>query len=429
MNSFNQKFMSVISNLFSYKKLPQVFLGFAAMQIGFGFFSNMYGVFINTFLLKATGDFNVALKYNMIVFFAQACVMVLSVFLIRHKSVIVSIKLGLIFYCLIYLAIIIFGENMAGSYQIVALIFAAAGGFITLPYGVLLCEFTSDKNRDMAIGYLSIWGGIAGLTMPAVAGILISMFQGFNGYRVMFAVTLLITLYTYYLATKIASVAPLTKKSHFGTVIKYFFQHRVDRLMFLASTLSSVREGVFRFILALILYQYIKDEAIIGLNALVCGIAAVIASWAYSKIVKPSNRFACMTFSVSVMMVGSVMMLFNTSMYAIVLFGILSSLSNIFIVAPQDNYTYLFLQEVERTHDKRPEYQTIKEFFLAIGRNIGILLTLIMIDSKWGYIIPLICVIASQYLMIYVTKLAAKELEQEGIRSKPNLELSNVMEG
>ena len=422
MNNFNKKCTLIFSNLFSYKKLPKVFLSFAAMQIGIVFFSNMYGVFINTFLLKATGDFNVALKYNMIVFFALACVMILSVFLIRRKSVIVSIKLGLILYCLIYLSIIIFEEHMAGYYPLIALIFSAAGGFCVLPYGVLISEFTNDKNRDMAIGYLSMWTGIAALSMPAIAGILISMFNNFNGYRIMFVAALMITLYTFYLATKIEAIAPLEKKSHFGTVIKYFFKYRVERYMYLASTLSAIRDGVFRFILSLILYQFIKDEAIVGINAFVCGIAAVIASWAYSKIVKSNNRFKCMTISLSILLVGSVMMLFSTSAFTIVLFGILSSLSNIFIVTPQDNYTYLMLQEVKRTHDKRPEYQTIKEFFLATGRNVGILLTLLMIDGKWGYMMPLIVIIASQYLMIYVTKLAARELEKEKAGAEVEME-------
>jgi len=400
--------------LVSFRKLPQTFMGFAVLQICMAFFMNMHGVFINTFLLKATGDFGIALKFNMIVFFVQACVMVLSVFYVRRKTVIGSLRLGLILFALIYVSIIVFGGNMAGSYIFVALIFAAAGGFITLPYGVLLSEFTSDKNRDMAIGFLSMWFGIAALTMPALAGILISLFNGFNGYRVMFAVALAFTGLSYFLTTKVAPVAPLERKSHFGTVLGYLIKHRVDRLMYLASALSSIREGVFRFILSVILYQYLKNEAMVGLNSLICGIAAVLASWAYGKIVTPQNRFLCMAISVSIMVAGSVMMLFNTSAFSIVLFGVLASLSNIFIISPQDNYTYLLLQVVRRTHDKRPEYQTIKEFFIAIGRNTGILLTLLMVDQGWGYMVPLICVIVSQYLMIWVTRLAAEELDRNG---------------
>jgi YQGE family putative transporter len=404
--------MTAFIDLLSFRKLPEAFLGFAALQISMAFFSNMHGVFINTFLLKATGDFSVALKYNMLVFIAQACVMILSVFFVRRWSLIGSIRLGLVLYSVIYLGIIAAGERMAGSYVVIALIFAAAGGFITLPYGVMLSEFTNDRNRDMAVGFLNMWLGFAALTMPALAGILISLFGGFDGYRVMFAAALAITVFSFYLSTKVAPTAPLARKSNFGTVIGYFFKHRVDRLMFLASALSSVREGVFRFVLSVILYQYLKSEAIVGFNSLICGVAAVLASWAYGRIVKPGNRFVCMTISVTVMAVGSVLMLFNTGALAIVLFGILSALSSIFIVTPQDNYTYLLLQVVKRTRDKRPEYQTIKEFFIAIGRNVGILLTLLMIARGWGYIVPLICVVISQYLMIFVTKLAAIELER-----------------
>lgn len=407
-------YASALIGLVGFHKLPKVFMGFATLQVCMAFFMNMHGVFINTFLLKATGDFGVALKFNMIVFFVQACFMVLSVFYVRRKSVIGSIRLGLVLYALIYVSIIVFGGDMAGSYIFIALIFAAAGGFITLPYGVLLSEFTSDANRDMAIGFLSMWFGIAALTMPALAGVLISMFHGFNGYRVMFTVALAFTGLSYFLSTKVAPVAPLERKSHFKSALGYFFRHRVDRLMYLASALSSLREGVFRFILSVILYQYLKSEAIVGLNSLICGIAAVLASWAYGKIVTPKNRFLCMTFSVSVMMAGSVMMLFNTNAFSIVLFGILASLSNIFIISPQDNYTYLLLQVVRRTHDKRPEYQTLKEFFIAIGRNAGILITLLMVGRGLGYIVPLICVVFSQYLMIQVTRMAADELDRSG---------------
>lgn len=412
MSLVRRKFLAAFFDLLSFRKLPPAFLGFAALQIAMAFFMNMHGVFINTFLLKATGEFNVALKFNMIVFIAQACVMVASVFLVRKKTVLVSIRFGLVLYAMIYLSFIVLGERMAGSYVLIALIFAAAGGFITLPYGVLLSEFTSDKNRDMAIGFLNMWFGITALAMPVFSGILISSFAGFAGYRVMFAVALAIVILSLYLSTKVAPSAPLARESHFKVVLGYFLKHRVDRLMFLASTLSSIREGVFRFILTLILYQYLKNEAIIGANSLVCGIAAVLASWAYGKIVRPDNRFLCMIVSVTVMLMGSLLMLFDTGAFAIVLFGVLSSLGSIFIVSPQDNYTYLLLQVVGRTRDKRPEYQTIKEFFIAGGRNIGILLTLLMIDRGFGYIVPLICVIASQYLMIYVTRLAAAELER-----------------
>lgn len=365
--------ISRLFRFFSFKKLPEIFINFAILQIVISLFLNIQGVFINTFLLKATGELNVALKFNMIVFFAQACFMVLSVFYVRKRTVIGSTRLGLVMFAIIYMCIIVFGETMADSYVLLALIFAAAIGFIALPYGVLLSEFTSDEYRDIAIGYLSMWMGVSALVMPALSGLLISLFRGFTGYRVLFAVAFGITLVSFALTTRIAPNKPLERKSNFKAVLGYIISHRVDRLMFLASTLSSVREGVFRFILSVILYQFLKNEAIIGLNALICGIAAVASSWAYGKLVNPDNRFKCMTISVSLMMAGSVLMLFYDGAIAIVLFGILSSLTNIFIVSPQDNYTYLLLQIVPRTFDKRPEYQTVKEFFLAIGRNTGIL--------------------------------------------------------
>ena len=382
------------------------------MQISIVFFLNLHGVFINTFLLKATGDLNVILKYNMIVFFAQACMMVVSVYLVRATTLMCSIRLGLVLHAVIYLGIMVFGAGLAKSYTLIALVFAAAGGFTTLPYGVMVSEFTQDQNRDQAMGFLNMWFGIAALSIPAVAGLIISVFPGFGGYRVIFFLAFLIVLMAYFLSTRVDSISAIGRQAYFGSVIRSSFCNQLERLMYLASTLASLREGVFRFILSAILFQIVRNEAIIGFNSLICGLAAVIASWVYGKIVKPGNRIACMNFSVSVMLLGSILMLFNPNQYAIVLFGVLSSLCNVFIVTPQDNYTYLMLQVVERMKNKRPEFQTVKEFFLAVGRNGGIILMILMIQWGWGYIIPMIVVIASQYLMIFVTKLAAAELDR-----------------
>jgi len=405
--------MSVrISDALGLTVLSKEFMRYCDMYICFLFFFNMNNIFVSTFLYKATNDYRVVMYYNIWLYVAQAIATFLGVMSIKKRSIFTSTRMGILFHSVVYLAFMIFGEKLADYYPLIAIFFALGGGFYWLAESVYITSYTTDRHRDVAVGYTSLWSSISSIAVPTFAGMLVSLFSGFTGYRVLFGIGFALTLVCVYLSTRLAPVDRIdTSKPRFKEAFKEVFTIKAERAVIAASVFRGTRDGVFSFILSIMLFEMLQNEAYIGLNSFISGVAALISAWLYGKLVRPGNRGYWMKISVTVMVAVTALVFIKVDAVTIIILSLFTNLLANFMINPVFIYGYMLVQVVPEAIDKRLEAQTMVQVFLYVGRVAGIVATLLMVSAGWGYIIPLGILTLLQYVTVWMTRVAKREFE------------------
>lgn len=118
--------MEKIFSRLGYGGLGQAFYRFFSTHIRFVVFTNLHGVFMNTLLVRVTGDSNVALKFNIIVYIVMGVSMAASVWVTKRTSPVFTLRTGIVMYLLMYATFFLTLDHLDVSMPLLA-IFSGLG--------------------------------------------------------------------------------------------------------------------------------------------------------------------------------------------------------------------------------------------------------------------------------------------------------------
>ncbi len=388
------------------------FYKFLRMHLCFTVYTQMHGIFINTFLLKATGNNVDVMLFNAMLAIAQPIAMVGAVYLSRRTSPVLSQRLGLGLYLLVYGALAIFGEQAVGYSLLIAALLASAAGFYYTTYSLQILSYCDDRSRDVALGVSGMLAGIAALLTPVFSGFLISSFPGFTGYRVLFGCALAFTALSGYFSSRLSPITAYDgqRGNRLGQVVRALLLGKIERGVMLTSAVSGFRDGTMAFFLNMLLYQFVQSEALVGINSFLGGIAAVISAGLYSRWVKPESRVKSVAIAVSIIAATALMLFLRLNAYTIIAFNLVSCLCNIFVSNPPCSLYLSIVQRLPSIRGRGGEVHTIREYFLSTGRILGIALAMLLPQSNLGYILVIFLLTVSQYASAALMRRTRRQL-------------------
>ena len=154
----------------------------------FQFGASMSGLFLNLYLWRLTGDFTINAVYNMINFAITPVAFAVGGLVAKRLDRMVVYRLGISFFAIFYLLVIITGEAVPQYYIIFALLNGIAGGFYWTGYLVLQYDVSTERNRIRYLAINTITFNLAGLAGPALAGLIIHQMDGLQGYIFIFVI-------------------------------------------------------------------------------------------------------------------------------------------------------------------------------------------------------------------------------------------------
>ncbi|MGN0764356.1 MAG: hypothetical protein ACI4MK_13245 [Aristaeellaceae bacterium] len=287
------------------------------------------GIFLNTYLIKATGTTQSVMLFNIVLAVIQPFVMLLAVMLIRKTSALFSQRIGLALYAAVFLALCLLGENAVAYIQLIAGVLSAAAGFFYTTYAMQLLGYTTEVNRDACYGIQLALGSLIGLVIPLLTGLMISGFSGFTGYRVLFAVGFSVSLLSLYYSMSLPSfqTANRQKQPELGRALHILLHNRAARAAMTASAANGFYGGTMSFFLNMLMYAMMESEALIGVSTTVCSIAAIASSAIYARIVHVDNRERSVVISVGIMMAVTVLLALRVTVAMIFVYGIILNIS------------------------------------------------------------------------------------------------------
>ena len=335
-------------------------------------FTGLPGVFLNTFLLGRSDDPNVALYYNGMFFFCGAVFMLLAAFAYRRLGAGVSMVIGISCYLLLYLLLILLGDRAADYFLLMGLLSGMADGFYWISYGSLLSSYTDLANRDSGLSVISIAGAVVNLVVPLLSGALISKIGGTKGY-----VTVFLLAFAVAVATGIGALflpRPPRDKTpiRYGEAVRLIRRDKRLSASLAGQALKGVREGVFTFILSVLLYQLVKNELLIGFNTFLSAAASILCYWLMNRFLRAGSRVRWMWLAVLVLSGCNLLTALWLAPGSIVLYSVINAFFAGFVVNSAYGIYLDALQVVPGASARRPELIACNECALTAGRLTGI---------------------------------------------------------
>lgn len=340
------------------------------------------GVFINTLLLGESNDIDVVMMYNLFFFLTGAISMLAAAPVLHRTSPGFVAVSGIVGYNILYLILILLllnGQNVSDYHLLLATIMGVSDGFYWLAYGNLLSDTTEVKNRDSGIAIISICMSAVNLTAPLLAGWIITRGGHLKGYLIIFVLAFIVSVITAVLTIRLPkSRSSKAKRAEYSLSLRLTWENKPLRYAMLAQGNKGIREGVFSFILSVILYQLISSELMIGINNFVAALVSIFSFILMSRLLHQRNRLHYMTLAAAVLSAAAAVCLFRLNVVMIFAFTVLNSLFAGFIENSSYSNFLDRLQETSGLDTHRPEMFAINECVLVLGRSIGIAIILLI---------------------------------------------------
>lgn len=260
-------FIGYLKVLVNGETLGGGFYRFLSVHACFLVFYGLPHVFINTMLLGQTGDVKVVVMYNATFFLGSAAAMLLAAGLLQRTDSGVTAVLGILGYNVLYLLLIVLGDNASRWHLWLGLLAGLADGCYWLSYGHLLSDSTDLSNRDSGLAIVNICANVVNLTIPLLAGFIIDAVGGTRGYMAVFGLSFAVSAVTCALALRLPKRRMAgAHKVDYPRTLRAIGRNRHLLYSLAAQGCKGVREGAFTFILSIVLYQMVKNELLVGFN-------------------------------------------------------------------------------------------------------------------------------------------------------------------
>ncbi|MFB9750870.1 MFS transporter [Paenibacillus hodogayensis] len=329
------------------------------------------GTFVNVYLWKAKNDFALIGWFA----FAHQVTMGLTFWLagkwVKEHNKMVSLRLGVAVAALFYMLVLLLQQQAVYYVWLLGIVQGISSGLFWLSFNVVYFEVTSADNRDRFNGWSGLLGSGAGMIAPWISGWLITRMPDTSGYRLIFAISLGI-----FVGGVIVSFF-LRKRKVSG---RYEWTHGYRMLLkagspwrpvFLALMAQGVREGVFGFLIGLMVYIATQSELRIGTFSFVSSAVALVSFYAAGKWLKPAYRSWGMLVGVAAMIVVIVPFFWSVSYPTLLLFGIGTALFIPLFIVPMTSSVFDLIGRDRESAEHRVEYVVLRELGLNVGRMVG----------------------------------------------------------
>ncbi|SHH81151.1 MFS transporter [Clostridium grantii] len=368
----------------------------------FTFAMGLSNIFINVFFWNKTNDFKVIVVYNLMHYIFTPITFVLAAYIAKKKNGIWPLRIGLFIYAIFYLLILSMGEKGIGYIYFLGIVYGLACGFYWLAFNTLSFELTSLNNRDTFNGYNGCCAGIAAAIAPITSAFIITSFNGYKGYKIVFLLTLSMFVLLFFMSSILKCDYNNSKLN-----IKEALHPNFKQWEFLKKSIFfwGFRDVIIIFIINILVIETVKSELFLGKLTLM---ASVITSSSYilvQKIIKPPLRKKAILLGTLGSFFAVLGLTINVSKFMLMIYVVMDAFFLPFFIIQQNSSTFNL---IDKSHNSelRMEYIINKDIYLNLGRIISstILLIVLMIFKDFEilkaylFFIALSPIVAGYYL-------------------------------
>jgi YQGE family putative transporter len=338
------------------------------------------GTFVGVYLWKSKNDFALLGWFALSTHIAMAVTFWLAGKWVKEHNKMNCLRVGVLVSACFYMLVLWLGSRAIDYVFVLGFVQGIASGFFWLAFNVVYFEVTNPDNRDRFNGWTGLLGSGAGIVAPWVSGILIVKMAGASGYRLIFSISLGIFMIG-------VIVSFFLKKRKVAGAYEWLLPIRSVRKqgtpwrsVSAALVAQGFREGVFGFMIGLMVYITTASEARLGSFLLITSSVSLVSFWATGKFMKPRYRNMSMLIGAWVMTIVILPFFWKVNYTTLLIFGIGTSLFIPLYSIPMLSAVYDLIGGNPRSASQREEYIVLRELSLNVGRILGVLLFIAVVS-------------------------------------------------
>lgn len=362
------------------------------------------GTFVNVYLWKTKSDYAVIGWFAV----AQQLAMALTFWVagkwVKEHNKMVALRLGVGVNAAFYALVLVFGAGAVNYVLFLGIVQGLATGLFWLSFNVVYFEVTGPENRDRFNGYAGLLMSFSGMAAPWLSGYLITRLDDTSGYRFIFSTSLAVfvvgVLVSFFLKKR-------KEDGHYDWT--YGFRHIKAkgspwRRVFPAMVAQGGREGVFAFMIGLLVYISTGNEMKLGNFSLITSTVALVSFYLVGRLIKPAYRSRGMLIGVLAIIVVIAPFFWKVNYMTLLLFGIGTALFIPLYTIPITSVVFDIIGRDEESAAHRVEYIVLRELGMNAGRLLGTLLfiSVVAVTSSPMAINVLLLLIGSSPLVAWL---------------------------
>ncbi|MGG3470011.1 MFS transporter [Neobacillus pocheonensis] len=328
--------------------------------------------FVNIYLWKQTGKYSDIALYNLSIVVLQPLTFILAGRWAKKIDRVIVLRIGVIFLSLFYLMVLITGTKAATFLLLLGSLLGIGYGFYWLAYNVLTFEITEPETRDFFNGFLGILSSIGGMIGPIASGIIITRFEKFTGYTIVFGLSLglfaLAVLMSFSLKPR-----PANGRYCFKRILEERKLNENWRLITNAHFFQGLREGTFLFVISVFVYLSTGSEMALGTFGLLNSGISFIAYFLASRLIKKSQRKKAILIGGIILYAAVIIVVWDVSYAKLLIYAGMIAIAYPLLLVPYMSTTYDVIGIGWKAAEMRIEYIVVREIFLNFGRIVSIL--------------------------------------------------------
>ncbi len=334
-------------------------------------------VFLNVFLYKEHQDFKAAGLFNLVQFTVIAPAFWIGGHLSKKFGNVLSYQLGFVFSALVFAATLVWRESAPEHPCFLGVLAGLGVGFYFLGEHSLTLQETSEKTRDYFLSLTTFFTSVLCILAPQISGWLIAAFgtggsgkDSLVGYYLVFAIALALYLVLTFKSFQFHAV-PTEKGFYLWKVLTFKNNGDWNRLMG-AQFLLGLRNGVFWFLMGLLVYRVSKNEAVVGGYSTFSNLLGVLTSYALSVWAKTENRWQGLWISCWVLAAAGLGLSLGVNYFSILAYSVLAMTGGTWLQVVFGAVSFTILEKAREAKTRRIEYLAAREVPLALGRVLGL---------------------------------------------------------
>ena len=342
------------------------------------------GTFVNVYLWKASHDFALIGSFALAGQAAGTLTFLLAGNWVKTHNKMNCLRLGVALSALFYLCVLALGVQSVQYAPALGALQGAASGFFWLAFNVVYFEVTGPDDRDRFNGWSGFIGSGTSMIAPWLSGLLITQIGNGSGsgYRFIFTLSLFIfvagAIVSFFLRKR-----PPEERFNWARIAESLRDRRSPwRLVVPALAAQGAREGVFTFIIGVLIFVATGNEAKVGNYWLYASAAGLASYWAVGRFIKQRQRKGAMLAAVIMMTAAIVPFFYAVNYTTLLLFGVVVGVFFPMFIVPLTSSVFDLIGRDDESARHRVEYVVLRELGLGAGRMAGTLVFIVVVSQS-----------------------------------------------
>lgn len=362
------------------------------------------GTFVNVYLWKFKQDYVTIGTFVLASQLMMAVTTMVAGKWAKESNKMNVLRLGVVIAAAFYGVVLLLGQQAADWVMVLGALQGCSFALFWLAFNVIYFEVTNRDTRDRYNGWSGVLGSAAGMFAPWVSGFLLSQMGSVTGYRFIFSLSLGVFVVGAVMSLFLQQRPTQPNYDWLYGLRQVTVRNHPWQRVSLALVGQGLREGVFGFMIGLLIYIVTRSELQLGNYALITSAISGLAYYLSGKWMKPARRAQLMLIGVIAIVIVILPLFWAINAVTLYLFGIVVALFFPLYFIPVTSVVFDLIGANEESATHRVEYVALRETALNVGRILGTIAFIITVSftMKSSVIVTLLLVLGSAPLLTWL---------------------------